>query len=59
MRKPRPPLPEPRRTGSTAFAKRAFGKVAADRKTYGESPFVANPEPWIDGRRLQSDLSES
>ena len=46
-------------TGSTAFAKRAFGKVAADHKTYGESPFVANPEPWIDGRRLQSNLNES
>ena len=46
-------------TGSTAFAKRAFGKIAADHKTYGESPFVANPEPWIDGRRLRSDLTES
>ena len=46
-------------TGSTAFAKRAFGQVAADHKTYGESPFVANPKPWIDGRRLQGDLTES
>ena len=46
-------------TGSTAFAKRAFGQVAADHKTYGESPFVVNPEPWIDGHRLQGDLTES
>ena len=46
-------------TASTAFAKRAFGKVASDHKTYRESPFIANPKPSIDGRRLQGDLAES
>lgn len=46
-------------TASTTFAKRAFGKIAADHRTLGDTPFVADPEPWIDGRRLQSDPTES
>jgi hypothetical protein len=36
-----------------------IGGDPAERALDGESPFVANPKPWIDGRRLQGALTES
>jgi len=39
-------------TGSSAYAKRAFAAFNADFESLADTPFVADPAPWIDGTRI-------
>jgi len=39
-------------TGSTAYSKRAFNEFSADFQALADTPFVADPAPWVDGTRI-------
>ena len=39
-------------TGTTRYTRRAFTAFAEDLRQFGDTPFLAQPEPWIDGTRL-------
>lgn len=39
-------------TGSTAYSKRAFKEFATDFQALADTPFVADPAPWVDGTRI-------
>ncbi|MFC5728080.1 MULTISPECIES: enoyl-CoA hydratase/isomerase family protein [Nocardioides] len=39
-------------TGSSAYSKRAFKEFATDFQALADTPFVADPAPWVDGTRI-------
>lgn len=39
-------------TGTTAYARRAFKQFATDFQALADTPFLADPAPWVDGTRL-------
>jgi enoyl-CoA hydratase len=39
-------------TGTSPYARRAFKEFAADFTSLADTPFVADPAPWMDGTRI-------
>jgi enoyl-CoA hydratase len=39
-------------TGSTRYSKRAFKEFATDFQALADTPFVADPAPWVEGTRI-------